>query len=78
MPRPNFDDRQSTAVREYFVANVTHWISEFHFDGLRIDATQAFEDDSAESILVALCRAARQAAPEPPGVDRGRKRTAKR
>ena len=49
-------------MREYFIANVTHWISEYHFDGLRIDATQAFEDDSAESILVAICRAARQAA----------------
>jgi maltooligosyltrehalose trehalohydrolase len=61
---PNFDERQSAAVREYFVANVTHWISEFHFDGLRIDATQAFEDDSAESILVELCRAAREAAPD--------------
>jgi maltooligosyltrehalose trehalohydrolase len=60
---PNFDDRQSTGVREYFVANVMHWISEFHIDGLRIDATQAFEDDSDESILIALCRAARQAAP---------------
>ncbi len=59
---PNFDDEQSDPVREYFIANATHWISEYHFDGLRIDATQAFEDDSAESILVALCRAARQAA----------------
>jgi maltooligosyltrehalose trehalohydrolase len=61
---PNFDDRQSDAVREYFVANVTYWISEFHIDGLRIDATQAFEDDSNESILLPLCRAARQAAPD--------------
>jgi maltooligosyltrehalose trehalohydrolase len=60
----NFDGDQSASVREYFLANVRHWISEYHFDGLRIDATQAFNDRSDEHILLALCRAARRAAPE--------------
>ncbi|HTU26094.1 MAG TPA: alpha-amylase family glycosyl hydrolase, partial [Pirellulales bacterium] len=59
---PNFDDAQSDPVRGFFTANVRHWIAEYHFDGLRIDATQAFADDSAESILDQLCHAARRAA----------------
>ncbi|HEX5269502.1 MAG TPA: alpha-amylase family glycosyl hydrolase, partial [Gemmataceae bacterium] len=36
----NFDDADSGPVREFFVANAGYWIDEFHFDGLRLDATQ--------------------------------------
>ena len=35
----NFDREE---VREYFLSNVHYWLEEFHFDGLRIDATHAF------------------------------------
>ena len=35
-------------VREFFLANVRHWIGEYHLDGLRIDATQAFHDRIGE------------------------------
>ncbi len=49
-------------MREFFLANVRHWIREYHFDGLRIDATQAFHDASPRSILLELAQAARQAA----------------
>ena len=59
---PNFDDEHSADVRQFFLANVTCWISEYHFDGLRIDAMQAFFDDSKESILLDLARTARRAA----------------
>ncbi len=28
-------------MREFFIANAAYWIDEFHFDGLRLDATQS-------------------------------------
>ncbi len=58
----NFDGRNSAAVREFFVANVRYWIDEFHFDGLRFDATQAILDDSSEHVLRVMQREARRAA----------------
>ena len=45
-------------VREFFVANAGYWIDEFHFDGLRLDATQAIHDASPEHILAAIGRRA--------------------
>ena len=58
----NFDGRNNQAVREFFIANGAYWIEEFHFDGLRFDATHAIFDDSAEHILGSITEAARQAA----------------
>ena len=49
-------------VREYFTDNAAYWISEFHFDGLRLDATQDIHDRSEEHILAAVTRSARAAA----------------
>ena len=54
--------RTAAPVREFFIANAGYWISEFHLDGLRLDATQNIYDDSPEHILAAIVRAARQAA----------------
>jgi len=34
----NFDKEE---IRDFFLANVRYWIEEFHFDGLRLDATQS-------------------------------------
>ena len=47
----NFDGPDAGPVREFFLANAGYWIDEFHFDGLRLDATQAIHDDSPEHIL---------------------------
>jgi maltooligosyltrehalose trehalohydrolase len=58
----NYEDAHAGPVREYFVANVGYWIEEFHFDGLRIDATQNIYDTSADHILAAMARRARCAA----------------
>ena len=58
----NFDGPGSGPVREFYVANARHWISEYHLDGLRFDATQAIYDVSHEHILAEVARAARQAA----------------
>jgi maltooligosyltrehalose trehalohydrolase len=59
---PNFDESNSGPVREYFLANVTYWIEEFHLDGFRIDATQQIFDSSRDHILAAITRTAREVA----------------
>jgi maltooligosyltrehalose trehalohydrolase len=58
----NFDGERSEHVREFFLSNARHWIEEYHFDGLRLDATQSIHDDSGEHFLAALAREARDAA----------------
>jgi maltooligosyltrehalose trehalohydrolase len=58
----NYEDAQAGPVREYFLANASYWIEEFHFDGLRLDATQNIYDTSADHILAALARRVRRAA----------------
>jgi maltooligosyltrehalose trehalohydrolase len=50
-----------SAARDYFVDNAGYWIDEFHFDGLRLDATQDMHDASAEHVLAAIARRAREA-----------------
>lgn len=58
----NFDDDNSAPVRDFFTANAAYWIDEFHFDGLRLDATQSMLDASEEHVIAAIVRAARAAA----------------
>jgi maltooligosyltrehalose trehalohydrolase len=58
----NFDGPDAGPVREFFIGNAGYWIDEFHFDGLRLDATQQIFDTSAEHVLVAIGRRAREAA----------------
>jgi maltooligosyltrehalose trehalohydrolase len=58
----NFDGPGCEPVREFFKANAGYWIDEFHLDGLRLDATQAIQDDSPEHIIAAIARCARKAA----------------
>jgi maltooligosyltrehalose trehalohydrolase len=59
---PNFDGADSRPVREFVLANVQHWIAEYHLDGLRFDATQAVMDSSEPHILTELVETARAAA----------------
>lgn len=59
----NFDGEGSGPVREFYIANSRYWISEFHLDGFRFDATQNIYDDSSTHILTELAEAARSAAP---------------
>jgi maltooligosyltrehalose trehalohydrolase len=49
-------------ARELFVENAGYWIDEFHFDGLRLDATQKIEDASDEHVIASIVRRARLAA----------------
>jgi maltooligosyltrehalose trehalohydrolase len=60
----NFDGPNSGPVREFFIANAGYWIEEFHFDGLRLDATQQIFDHSPEHLVAAVTRRIRSAAGE--------------
>ena len=54
------------AARAHFVQNGKYWIDEFHFDGLRLDATQDVRDASPRHVLADLVAAGRAAAGEVP------------
>jgi maltooligosyltrehalose trehalohydrolase len=58
----NFDGPRSGPVREWVLTNVAYWIREFHVDGFRLDATQQIFDDSAEHLVAAIARVARDTA----------------
>ena len=58
----NFDGEQSAPVREFFRANARYWIEEFHFDGLRLDATQQIFDASIPHIIAEVTDVVRDAA----------------
>jgi maltooligosyltrehalose trehalohydrolase len=40
----NYAGRDSGPVRDFFTSNAAYWIDEFHFDGLRLDATHRIYD----------------------------------
>ena len=58
----NFDGPDAGPVREFFIGNAGYWIDEYHFDGLRLDATQQIYDCSSEYIVAAIGRRVRDAA----------------
>jgi len=60
----NYDGHDNLPVREYFVSNSLYWITEFHLDGFRFDATQAIVDTSREHILSEITRTIRAAVPK--------------
>jgi maltooligosyltrehalose trehalohydrolase len=57
----HFDgDRPETrTVRDFFIHNALYWLTEYHFDGLRLDAVHAIIDDSTPHILNELADAVR-------------------
>jgi maltooligosyltrehalose trehalohydrolase len=58
----NYDGPNSGPVRELVLANVRHWIEEYHFDGLRLDATDNIYDDSEPHLLRQIGETARATA----------------
>lgn len=50
-PAINFDAPESDEVRKFIIDNALYWITEFHIDGLRIDAIHGIFDFSARHIL---------------------------
>jgi maltooligosyltrehalose trehalohydrolase len=53
-PAINFDGENSRPVRDFFVSNARYWISEYHLDGLRLDAVQTIIDESPQHILAEI------------------------
>ncbi len=47
----NFDGADSEGVRRYFVENALYWLTEYHVDGLRLDAVHRIMDKSPRHIL---------------------------
>jgi maltooligosyltrehalose trehalohydrolase len=56
----NLDGEYSAGVRAFYIANARYWLREFHFDGLRLDATFALKDDSPHHFLAELNEAVQQ------------------
>lgn len=50
----NFDGPHSDEVRRFFVENALMWVTEYHVDGLRLDATHVLFDFSARTFLEEL------------------------
>lgn len=50
----NFDGPQSDEVRHYVVSNALYWVTEYHVDGLRLDAVHGIFDGSPRHILAEL------------------------
>ncbi len=57
----NFDGPESRTVRDFFIQNALYWLTEYHFDGLRLDAVHAIIDDSTPHILTELAGAVQTA-----------------
>jgi len=53
-PALNFDDAYSDEVRHFFISNALEWITDYHFDALRLDAVHAILDHSALNFLEEL------------------------
>jgi maltooligosyltrehalose trehalohydrolase len=47
----NFDGPESDEVRKFIIDNALYWVTEYHMDGLRIDAVHGIFDFSAKHIL---------------------------
>jgi maltooligosyltrehalose trehalohydrolase len=56
----NFDGPGSRAVRDFFIHNALYWLTEYHFDGLRLDAVHAIIDNSPYHILNELADVVRR------------------
>ena len=50
-PALNYDDAGSDEVRRFIVENALYWVTEFHADGLRLDAIHGIFDFSPRHIL---------------------------
>lgn len=56
----NFDGPESDHVRHYFFQNILHWLTRYHVDGFRLDATHAIHDERPRPFLEELADLARR------------------
>src|SRR4051794_18371929 len=59
----NLDGEGSEHVTELFIGNALYWLHEYHFDGLRLDATHALHDEKPPHFLEVLADRVRAAFP---------------
>jgi maltooligosyltrehalose trehalohydrolase len=59
----NLDGPASREVRRFFIENARQWVREYHFDGLRLDATHALLDGSSPHFIAELASAVRSVRP---------------
>jgi maltooligosyltrehalose trehalohydrolase len=52
----NVDGAHSDEVRRYFIENALEWITDYHFDALRLDAVHSILDTSAQPFLAELAQ----------------------
>ena len=55
----NLDGEHASHVRSFFIENALHWLTEYHVDGLRLDATHGFVDDGPYHFVRELALAVR-------------------
>jgi len=63
-PAINYDGPGSDEVRKFIIHNALYWVTEYHIDGLRIDAIHGIFDFSAKHILFDIREAVHQQAKE--------------
>jgi maltooligosyltrehalose trehalohydrolase len=61
-PAINFDGPESDEARRFVIDNALYWVTEYHIDGLRIDAVHGIFDFSARHILFDIREAVHQQA----------------
>src|SRR5262249_14743297 len=59
----NFDGPGSDWVRRFFCDNAAYWLTEYHVDGLRLDAVHCIYDRSPKHVLQEIQERARAAVP---------------
>jgi malto-oligosyltrehalose trehalohydrolase len=62
----NFYGPGSRVVRDFFINNALYWLTEYHLDGLRLDAVDRIADESEPHILAELAEKVRSAITERP------------
>ena len=59
----NLDGEHSEHVRAFFIENALHWLTEYHVDGFRLDATHALCDDGPHHFLAEWASRVREVHP---------------
>jgi maltooligosyltrehalose trehalohydrolase len=59
----NLDGEQSRHVRAFFIENALHWLTEYHIDGFRLDATHALCDEGPHHFLAEFATRVRDVHP---------------
>jgi maltooligosyltrehalose trehalohydrolase len=70
----NLDGTHSDMVREFLIENALSWLHEYHFDGLRLDATHALVDEGPRHFLAELSDSVRGWFPAPDEPETARRR----